>query len=394
MKFDDGSYRLVNNGKFGTVALTFGLVGLLACGIGYFFDSRQFFHSYLTALVFWVSISLGGLFFVMLHYLVGAKWSVVLRRLCENIMITIPLMALFSLPLMFGIHDLFHWSHPEAVSRDILLQGKAPYLNVPFFIVRTAIYFILWTLMARYLYNISLKQDRKHSEELFIRARRASAPGMILFGLTITFFAFDWLMSLDAHWYSTIFGVYFFSGAFLGCLAFLTVMILYFRKHHILDKSITVEHYHDLGKLMFAFTVFWGYMAFSQYFLIWYANIPEETIWFLHRWEGSWQTVTLFILFGNFLVPFFLLFPQWPKRNRFMLMAISVWILFVHWVDIYWIVMPSLHQHGINISWLDFAALAGIGGIFVWFFWNKLSSQALIPINDPGLAESIKFVNN
>lgn len=394
MKIEENSYWLTDKGQFGSIALALGVIGLFACAVGYYVDSEQFFYSYLTAFVFWTTVALGGLFFVMLHYLVGAKWSIVLRRLSENMMIVIPLMALLTIPLLFGIHDLFEWSHADVVKTDALLQGKAAYLNMTFFIIRSVLYFVLWIFLARYLYGLSLKQDNQHSESLFIKARRASAPGMILFALSITFFSFDWMMSLDAHWYSTIFGVYIFSGAFLGSLAFLTIIVLYLRKRNILKDAITVEHYHDLGKLMFAFTVFWGYMAFSQYLLIWYGNIPEETIWFLNRWGNSWRMVTLFIVFGNFVIPFFLLFPQWPKKNPIMLGALSMWVLFVHWVDMYWIVMPSLHKQGLHISWVDFAALIGIGGLFVWYFWNKLASHVLVPIKDPGLIESKEFVNS
>jgi len=393
MKFEAGTYRITERGNVGKIALVIGVIGLLASAAGYFVDSKQFFFSYLTSFVFWTTIALGGLFFTMLHYLVGAKWSIVLRRLGENIMMVILLMAVLAIPLLFGLHDLFHWSHADLVEHDALLQGKASYLNMTFFIIRMVLYFVIWIFLARYLYGISLKQDEQHSEQLFIKARRASAPGMILFALSITFFSFDWLMSLDAHWYSTIFGVYIFSGAFLGFLAFMTTIVLHLRRNNILNNTITAEHYHDLGKLMFAFTVFWGYMAFSQYLLIWYGNIPEETIWFLDRWGNTWQPVTLFIVFGNFVIPFFLLFPQWPKKNPVMLALLSLWILFVHWVDIYWIVMPSLHEQGIAVSWIDFAPLIGIGGLFVWFFWNKLTSKLLVPVKDPGLTESIEFVN-
>jgi hypothetical protein len=216
---------------------------------------------------------------------------------------------------------------------------------------------------------------------------------MILFALTITFAAFDWLMSLDAHWYSTIFGVYVFAGAVVGLLAFITIVAVNFHRNDILKDEITFEHYHDLGKLLFAFIVFWGYMAFSQYFLIWYSNIPEETLWFLHRWEGSWKVVTLLIVFGHFVVPFFILFPRFTKRNKFVLFMMAFWILMMHWVDLYWIAMPSLHHHGVHISWMDFTTMIGIGGIFIWLMWRKLSANPLLPVNDPRLEKSFKFIN-
>jgi hypothetical protein len=223
--------------------------------------------------------------------------------------------------------------------------------------------------------------------------RVTSAPGMILFALTITFAAFDWLMSLDAHWYSTIFGAYVFAGAVLGLLAFLVLAVLTLHRHDALRETITPEHYHDLGKLLFAFVVFWAYMAFSQYLLIWYGNIPEETIWFLHRGEGTWLYASLLLVFGQFVVPFFFLFPQPVKRNPKALRFISIWILVWHWVDIYWIALPSLHHHGVHLSWIDLACTAGIGGIFVWRFWRVAVARPLVPVGDPLLEASVHSVS-
>jgi hypothetical protein len=374
--------------------LIIGIIGLILSGIGYFSDSRQFFHSYLTAFFFWLSIALGGLFFTMLHHIVNAKWSTVLRRLSENIMMLLPIMAIFCIPLLFGIKDLYHWSHPEAVVSDHLLQDKAPYLNTGFFIGRVVLYFVIWIIFALLLNRLSLKQDESHQPKMVTTFRRLSGGGLLLFAVTVTFAAFDWLMSLDAHWYSTIFGVYVFSGGLLGFLAILTFLVMHLNSRRVLDKVISVEHYHDLGKLLFAFTIFWGYMAFSQYFLIWYGNIPEETVWFLHRWEGSWKIITLVIVFGHFVVPFFGLFPMFVKRNRVYMRLMAIWILIMHWVDIYWLVMPTLHHHGVHLSWMDLTATVGLGGVLLYFLWNRIVSKPLVPVNDPGLEESINFVNH
>ncbi|PKK83136.1 MAG: hypothetical protein CVT49_10020 [candidate division Zixibacteria bacterium HGW-Zixibacteria-1] len=394
MKFDSKTYRLTDAGKFGTIALVIGVIGLALSIVGYFVDTAQFYHSYLTAFVYWLLIGLGGLFFSMLHHLVGAKWSVVIRRFTENLAMIVPFMIIFFIPIIFGLHDLYHWSHSDVVADDALLQGKSGYLNVPFFIIRAVVYFLIWFTICRILCGASLQQDRGHSEVLAGRMRIVSAPGTILFALTITFASFDWLMSLDAHWYSTIFGVYIFSGALLAMLSFITFVILRLKSRGILEGSITGEHYHDLGKLIFAFTIFWGYMAFSQYFLIWYGNIPEETIWFLHRWTGTWKTVSLILVFGHFIIPFFILFPQTPKRNPTLLKIITIWILIMHWVDIYWIVMPNLHQHGLHLSWMDLTAMMGIGGIFLWLFWKRMTANPIVPVGDPNLESSIKFISN
>jgi hypothetical protein len=374
-------------------ALLVGVIGLIGSIIGFVINQQHFFHSYLIAYVFWASIMLGALFFTMLHHVSGAVWSTVLRRILENLMNSVPLMAIFFIPIIFGMHDLYHWTHEEALAGDALLQKKAPYLNTPFFIIRTAVYFLIWYLLSKTLFRNSLRQDDHFEVTQIKKMRRISAPGIVLFAITITFAAFDWLMSLDPHWYSTIFGLYIFAGSFLSVLAFLVILAASLRKKNVLTDVITIEHYHDLGKFLFGFTIFWGYMAFSQYFLIWYANIPEETIWFRHRWEGSWKYITMLLVFGHFLLPFLMLMPRAVKRNITALSILSFWILLMHYFDLYWLVMPGLYEHGFHISWIDFFTFLGIGGIFLWYFWSRYLGAPLVPINDPHLKDSIKFLN-
>jgi hypothetical protein len=374
-------------------ALISGAVGVVLSIVAAFADHEQFYFSYLTAYTFWAGIMLGGLFFTMIHNISGAVWSVVLRRIMESLMSAAPLIAVLFIPLIFGIHDLYHWSHEEAVAGDALLQKKAGYLNIPFFVIRSAVYLILWILLAMLLYRKSIAQDKAYDAGQVMKIKRISAPGIVVFALTITFAAFDWLMSLDPHWYSTIFGVYIFAGSFLAAQAFIILFGLGYRKKGILQDVITVEHYHDLAKFLFAFTIFWGYMAFSQYFLIWYANIPEETVWYMHRWEGNWKFITMILVFGHFLIPFLGLMPRAAKRNITYLKAMAIWILVMHFVDLYWIVMPTLHAHGFQLSWIDPAAFLAVGGIFVWYVARKYNAGALVPVNDPKLEESIHHVN-
>ncbi len=394
MRLDPQTYRVTEPGKLGSISLIVGLVGLTASAWGYFADSAQFFHSYLVAFVFWLSMGLGGLFFTMLHHLVDAEWSTVLRRWAESAMATLPMMALFVIPVLWGMPDLYHWSHVDVVAQDEILQAKAGYLNPTFFVIRSIGYFVIWGLLVTYLYRSSLKQDQGHSDALTQRLRKISAPGMILFALTISFAAFDWLMSLDAHWYSTIFGVYWFSGAFLSVLCFMVLLGLYQRQKSILNETVTLEHYHDLGKLIFGFIVFWAYMGFSQYLLIWYANIPEETVWFAHRWQGGWKWMSLVLVFGHFVLPFLALMTRAAKRNMIVLGTTAVWLLVMRWVDFYWLTFPNLHEHGPQISWIDFTTLAGVGGIFIWFFWRKYTANPVIPVGDRSLAGSLRFENS
>ncbi|MFQ5651207.1 MAG: hypothetical protein ACE5IY_14805 [bacterium] len=378
----------------GKAALVVGGAGLLLSLAGGLVDSKQFFYSYLTAFVFWTTIGLGGLFFVMLHHLTGATWSVVLRRIAEVLMITLPLMALFFIPIFLGRYELFPWTHAEAVAGDHLLHKKAPYLNTTFFVMRAAIYFGIWTILAFNLYNNSLRQDENGTPPVLRKMRSTSAPGMVLFAFTLTFASFDWLMSLEPNWYSTIFGVYVFSGTLLSVLAFLLLAALYLRNRGVLKQSITTEHYHDLGKLLFAFTVFWAYIAFCQYFLIWYGNIPEETTFYLQRWQGSWKAVSLLIVFGHFALPFLVLITRAAKRNLVVLRVMGLWLLFMHWVDVHWLVLPRLHERGVSFSWMDLTTMLGIGGPLLWFFWKNLAANALVPVRDPNLKASLQFIND
>ncbi len=307
-------------------------------------------------------------------------------------------MLVLFIPILFGLHELFHWTHkelfdPASPAFDELLKKKEAYLNIPFFLVRFVIYFGVWLVLAKLLRTTSLAQDKGHDEKQLRRLRRVSAPGMVLFALTITFASFDWLMSLDAHWFSTIFGVYIFSGAFLAIMSFIILVGYYQKRNNVLSEIITVEHYHDLGKLTFGFIIFWAYMAFSQYFLIWYANIPEENYWYLYRWDSSWEYVSLVVIFGHFVIPFVGLITRAAKRNITFLAFMAVWILLMRWVDLYWLVMPTHHQQGVHFSWMDVTTLLGIGGLFVWFFWKRYTAHALVPVNDPGLEASVKFTN-
>lgn len=398
MKFDSSTYRFTEPGKLGKIALSAGLVFLVISVLGYFQDSAQFFLAYITSFMFWLSIALGGLFFTMLHHLTGAKWSTVLRRVSESAAGTIPLMLILFIPILFGLHELFHWSHPEVYdpaspSFDELLKKKEAYLNVPFFVIRAVIYFAVWFLLSHYLTKTSVAQDSGHDDKLTGQMRRVSAPGMVLFALTITFASFDWLMSLDAHWFSTIFGVYIFSGAFLAIMSFMILVGYFQRRRDVLTDVITVEHYHDLGKLTFGFIIFWAYMAFSQYFLIWYANIPEENYWYLYRWDNSWKYVSLVIIFGHFVIPFVGLLTRAAKRTIPYLAVMAGWILVMRWADLYWLVMPTHHQGGFHFSWMDVTTCVGVGGLFVWFFWKRYTSYAVVPVKDPGLEASIHFTN-
>lgn len=394
IQFDSKSYRITHPGSFANISLGIGVIFLILSAVGSSIDAKQFYHSYLVSFAFWTTLGLGGLFFVMLHYLTGAVWSTVFRRVGETVMKVLPWLFVFFIPIMLGgIHNIYHWSHTEMVANDPILQTKSGYLNEVAFIVRTFIYFLIWFFLAYKLYQLSVTQDVSDSEQIRTKALRTSAIGMILFALTISFASFDWLMSTDPHWYSTIFGVYIFTGSYLAIITFLILSSHFLQKKDILTNTITKEHYHDLAKLLFTFVVFWAYIAGSQYFFIWYANIPEETIWYLHRWTGSWKEMSLILIFGHFVIPFLILIFRATKRNLIVLKIMAVWVLFMHYIDIYWIIMPTYHHHGVHFSWMDAVTFVGIGGIFLSLFWRQLSTKPIVPVNDVTLQKSFDLKN-
>ncbi len=377
-----------------------GLVALLiGAGLG-FADGDgmvQFFHSYLVAFVFFLAITLGCFFFVFIQHLVGAKWSVVVRRVAEIFLGGFPLLAVLFLPILIpvllGKSPLYEWSHSDAVAGDKLLTGKSGFLNVPFFTIRCVIYFAVWIGLGRFFIGHSRAQDLSGDPSHTLRMRKFAPVAAIAYALTSTFAAFDLLMSLEPHWFSTIFGVYFFAGSALSAYCSIALACMLLQEQGKLKSSITTEHYHDLGKLMFAWVFFWGYIAFSQYMLIWYANLPEETFWYLKRQHGNWTSLSLLLLFGHLFIPFAGLLSRHVKRNRAALAFWAIVLLGMHWVDMYWLVMPRLHPDGIHFTLVDLACLIGIGGLFAGGFLNRARGGLLAAIKDPFWDASVQFKN-
>lgn len=366
-----------------------GIVGLIASGIGYFVNAEQFFFSYLTSFIFFTSIALASLILLMIHHITRASWGTVIRRIPETFVSNIWIWAIFVIPVLLGMHTLYHWTHTEAVAHDSILAGKTGYLNVPFFIIRQFIYFGIWGFLGYKLHKTSVEMDRTNDWGLTQLLRNISAPGIVAFALTTAFASFDWVMSLDPHWYSTMFGVYFFAMSFQAYFPILILMVFWMRRKGILEHTILKSHVFDLGAWFFGFTVFYAYIAFSQFLLIYYANIPEETIWYYHRLEGGWQYIGYALVLCRFLIPFVLLMNRDMKHRYKVLITIAVLVLFMHFAELFWIIMPNFHHHGFTISWLDFATLFGLGGIFMGLFFLRFKKHNLIPINDPKLSESL-----
>jgi hypothetical protein len=352
-----------------------------------------FYFAYLLGYSFALTIALGGLFFVMLHHIARSGWSVVVRRVGEAVAGTIPVLALLAIPLLVGMHELYHWTHADAVAADPILQWKRPYLNTPFFIMRLVLYFAIWTWLSTFFLKRSLEQDGSGDPALSLAMQRRAAPGMLLYALTVTFASFDLLMSLDPHWFSTIYGVYVFAGGLVGFLALLPIVLVGLQRVGLLRRAVTTEHYHDIGKLLFAFTVFWAYIAFSQYMLIWYANIPEETGWYLRRQDGGWGWVGLALLFGHFLVPFIVLLSRHVKRRPGLLAAAGGWMLLMHAIDLFWLIKPEGHPSGFAVSLLDLLLLVAFSGMLVAAAAFRMRGRSLVPERDPRLDESLGFEN-
>ncbi len=350
-----------------------------------------------------LTVALGSLAWLLINHLVKAGWHIVLRRIAEAAVMTLPVFAFLFIPIAaLGFHELYPWTH----EMDEILARKQWFLTPGFFFGRAALYFAIWSVLAWVLYSNSTKMDvegdPKKRESMMVRLITVSAPGIALFALSSSFAAIDWVMGLMPHWYSTIFGVYFFAVSILAFNAFLALAAMGLQRAGVLKTAITTEHFHDLGKYVYGYGVFWAYIAFSQFILIWYANIPEETVFYMTRVEGGWQYISYGLPVLHFFVPFFFLVSRHVKRSRLGLAIGCVWFLVMHVVDLYWIIMPNagLHHGGegdhgahLDISYLDVTSLIGFVGVFLAAFGFFLNKNKVLAINDPRLEESLVHEN-
>ncbi len=380
------------------IAAVVGVLGLgVSIPLGGGITGAQFQHSYLAAFMWGLSIAVGAVWWVILQHLVSARWSVTVRRVGEVLAQGVLLMGLLSLPVvvpaLLGNDVLYKWVNHDFMESNHALHSKVPYLNTKFFAVRWIVYFAYWVLVARFFLKTSVKQDGSGDLKLTAKLKSVSPVSMIVFALVTTFFAIDLLMSLDPLWFSTIFGVYYFASCVLTFHATLALALFWLQGKGILKTSVTAEHYHDIGKLMFAFIAFWTYVAFSQFMLIWYANIPEETHWFHDRLQGAWKDASFFMMATHFVIPFFGMMSRHVKRSRKALTFWSVWVLAVVWFDMHWLVLPNLHRDGLHLTAADFTTWIGVGGLVVAFaIWNAKKLD-LLATKDPRLERSLAFEN-
>jgi len=382
--------------------LVLGIIVLIPTAAGYFFDPSaqdQFFRSYLLAFTFLIGLPLGSLGILMIHQVGGGTWGFAIRRLLEAGTRTLPLMGLLSLPILFlGLHDLYEWTHHDVVAHDEFLSHKVPYLNEPFFIIRTVIYFLIWALLVFLLNKWSEQQDQTQETHPTHRMQILSGPGIVLFFLTATMASMDWLMSLEPHWFSTIFGVIYIVGMGLLTWGFMYLVSNSLARHKPLSNILNESRRRDLGTFMLACVMLWAYTSFSQLLIIWSANLPEEIIYFMTRLEGGWEYMGYGLLLFHFAVPFLFLISSTMKSKAKLLAAIAIGLIFMRLVDLYWIIAPSFtkipadhgpsyHSTGFTIHWMDLAIPIGLGGILISLFFYQLKKRPLVAQNDPRFAD-------
>jgi hypothetical protein len=384
------------------LALVAGLIGLAACGLGFAMDRDQFFRAYLIAYMFWLGIPLGSMALMMVHHQSGGAWGLVIRRIFEASSRTLPLLLILFVPIVLGMGSLYPWTHADHVAHDEVMQHKALYLNTPFFLARAAFYFASWLLLAWLLNRWSLDQDRGDATATR-RMQTLSGAGLVIYGLTITFASVDWVMSINPHWFSTIYGFLFMGGQGLAALAFTLVVAAVLARREPLHHVFNPGHFHDLGKLMLAFVMLWAYFNFSQYLITYSGNLAEEVPYYITRTANGWQVLALALVVFHFALPFVLLLSRDLKRSANRLIPLAIVILVMRVVDMFFLVSPDFNASGVNLHlaaehehthffahWLDVAAPVGIGGIWLWLFLGRLGDRPLLPIRDPHLAEALE----
>ena len=383
-------------------ALIAGGIGLVGCAIGFLVDRDQFFRSWLIAYMLFLGIALGSMALMMIQHLSGGTWGV-FRRIFEASSRTLPLLMLLFLPILFGLRSLYPWTDAALVNTDAALRHKASYyLNTPFFIARAAVYFAGWWGISFLLHKWSRLQDTG-DVAVNTRIQRLSGAGLVFYALAVTFAGVDWIMSLNPHWYSTMFGFLMMGGQGVAALAFTIVVAAFLFRHEPMSGLLKPHHFHDLGKLLFAFIMLWTYFNFSQYMLTFAANLAEEIPYMSVRTSNGWQYLALFLTIFHFAVPWLLLLSRDLKRNPHRLVAIAAWMIFMRFADIFMLVSPEFAASGGNlhtlpgeqvshlfVHWMDLAAPLAIGGLWLWMFFTELRERPLVAMGDPYLRESLQ----
>lgn len=366
-----------------------GAAGAVLSAIGYVTNPAQFFTSYLIAYMLVLGLTLGALAWSMIHQLSGGAWGVVARQSLGAATRVLPYLTILFLPIIAGMPHLYEWSHADVVAADPILQGKQAYLNPTFFVIRAAIYFAVWNALAFFLNKWSKEQDETGDPSIPLRMQRLSGGGLIAYALCMTFASFDWMMSRDPHWFSTIYGALVMGGQGLITLAFQIVMLVWLSRRKPMADALTPTYLHDLANLMFAFVVLWAYFSFSQYLIIWSGNLPEEIEWYMHRLQGGWQAMGIVLVIFHFVLPFFLLLMRGIKRNGALVSKIAMAVIVARLFDLFWLIAPETHHEGISISWMDIVLPATLLSLWVGLYMQQLRQRALLPIHDPQFQEAL-----
>jgi hypothetical protein len=390
MRLDLNPDRLIPElARYQRQLLIAGGAGAAVSLVGLLIDRRQFFQSYLMTYMLLLGATLGSLALGMIHQLSGGAWGVVTRRIFGAASRVLPVLTLLYLPLLLGLHDLYEWTHHDVVAADPILAGKARYLNTPFFLARTVLYFAAWNAIAYFLNRWSLEQDRSPDPRIALRMQMLSGGGLVAYGLTMTFASFDWVMSLDPHWFSTIYGVLFMGGQGLTALAFLIIALAWLSRREPLDTIVVPAHFHDLGNLMLAFVMLWAYFSFSQYLIIYSGNLPEEITWYTRRLFTGWRAIGIGLVVFHFALPFLILLSRSVKRNPQMLVKVAAGVIVVRLIDLFWLIAPELHRDGFVVSWLDALLPLSLGCVWLGCFIWQLRGRPLLPLHDPQFHEAL-----
>ena len=367
------------------LALVIGIVALGLTGFGAFLQPEQCSFSYLFACLFWLGLTLGCFLVTMIHELTGGRWGYPTRRFLEAGFMALPLMLILFLPLLLGVRWLYPWARPEEVAADPVLSQRHAYQNFGAFVARLLVFFGIAIWMASRLRQWSLQQDAITDAEPTRKARKLSGIGVVLYPVMGTFVYVDWIMSLEKHWYSTMFPVIIFAGQVLTAYAFSVIMVTFFKTGEPIGVVVRKTHYHQLGNLLLTFVLFWTYVSFGQLLVIYSGDLPHEIDWYLHRIAGSWKIVLAALALFHFFLPFFLLLFRTTKQHVVPLTTLAALLFTMHIVDAYWLVMPALHKTGVAVSWMDFTAPIGVGGVWVAYFLSRLKAAPLLPQQDPGM---------
>jgi hypothetical protein len=366
-----------------TRSLTIGVLALAVCVAGAFSNPQQFFRSYLLGYLFWIGIPLGCFALIMLYHMVGGVWGFSIRRLLETGVQTFPLMAVLFLPVLGGVRLVYIWAQPGAMAAEDIAGGHAWYLSLPIFTLRAIIYFAIWIAAGTFLNKWSLEQDRTADPSTTRRLRMLSGPGLVLYGLTVTFASIDWGMSLEPEWHSTIYGMMYMVGFILEALTFILIAEYRLSGREPLSRAASPTHSHDLGNLVLTFVILWTYLNFSQFLIIWAENLTDEIPWYLHRTVGGWQVVAFALILFLFALPFLILLSRAAKRRAATLSALALGIFIMRFVDLFWLIVPAFHPAGFALHWMDLLLPIGLGGVWLWGFLGRLRGKALLPLHDP-----------